>query len=193
MGLSLLELCALLEETGRAVAPVPVLASLVLGGLPLARVGTRAQRERFLPALARGEAILTAALVDAGSADPAAPATRARREGARFLLDGEKRSVPGRGRRAARARAGHDRRTARASSSSIRARPACASRSACVSGRRPDFTPVPHGGAGAGRARRRGRRRGRAAALAARRRARGGSRRRRSASPSARSRSPPTT
>ena len=97
MGLSLLELCALLQETGRAVAPVPALASLVLGGLPLARAGTPAQRERWLPALARGELILTAALVDAGSADPAAPATRARREGARFLLDGEKRSVPAAG------------------------------------------------------------------------------------------------
>ncbi len=94
MGLSLLELCALLQETGRAVAPVPVLASLALAGLPLARAGTPAQRELFLPALARGELILTAALVDAGSADPAAPATRARREGDRFVLAGEKRSVP---------------------------------------------------------------------------------------------------
>jgi alkylation response protein AidB-like acyl-CoA dehydrogenase len=94
MGLGLLELCALLEEVGRAVAPVPALASLALAGLPLARAGTPAQRERWLPALARGEAILTAAFVDAGSADPAAPATRARREGGRFLLDGEKRSVP---------------------------------------------------------------------------------------------------
>ena len=31
MGLGLVELCALLQETGRAVAPVPVLASLALG------------------------------------------------------------------------------------------------------------------------------------------------------------------
>jgi alkylation response protein AidB-like acyl-CoA dehydrogenase len=94
MGLSLLELCALLQETGRAVAPVPALASLALAGLPLARAGTQAQRERWLPALARGEAILTAALVDAGAADPAAPATRARREGAGFRIDGEKTGVP---------------------------------------------------------------------------------------------------
>ena len=95
MGLSLLELCALLQETGRAV--VPALAALALAGLPLARAGTKAQRERWLPALARGEAILTAALVDADSADPAAPATRARREGARFLLDGVKHNVPAAG------------------------------------------------------------------------------------------------
>ncbi len=97
MGLSLLELCALLQETGRAVAPVPVLAALALAGLPIERAGTPAQRERLLPALARGELILTAALVDAGSADPAAPATRARKDGGRFLLTGEKRSVPAAG------------------------------------------------------------------------------------------------
>jgi alkylation response protein AidB-like acyl-CoA dehydrogenase len=94
MGLGLLELCALLQETGRAVAPAPVLASLALAGLPLARAGTAPQRERWLPPLARGEAILTAALVDAGSADPASPATRAHREGTRSLLEGEKRFVP---------------------------------------------------------------------------------------------------
>jgi alkylation response protein AidB-like acyl-CoA dehydrogenase len=97
MGLSLLELCALLQETGRAVAPVPALAALALAGLPLARAGTQAQRERWLPPLARGEAILTAALTDADSSDPAAPATRARREGDRFLLEGEKREVPAAG------------------------------------------------------------------------------------------------
>ncbi len=97
LGLGLVELCALLQETGRAVAPVPVLASLALAGLPLARAGTQVQRERWLAALARGEAILTAALVDAGSSDPAAPATRARREGGRFLLDGKKLGVPAEG------------------------------------------------------------------------------------------------
>jgi alkylation response protein AidB-like acyl-CoA dehydrogenase len=93
MGLGLLELCALLHEVGRAVAPVPVLPALAQAGLAIARAGTPAQRERWLGALARGEAILGAAISDAGSADPAAPATRARREGGRFVLDGEKRGV----------------------------------------------------------------------------------------------------
>ena len=94
MGLGLVELCALFQETGRAVAPVPVVGALALAGLAIARAGTQAQRERLLPALARGEQILTAALVDAASADPAAPATRARRDGSRFVLTGAKRSVP---------------------------------------------------------------------------------------------------
>jgi alkylation response protein AidB-like acyl-CoA dehydrogenase len=94
MGLGLLELCTLLEEIGRAVAPVPVLASLVLGGLPIARFGSEAQRDRWLRALATGDAILSAALVDAGSDDLARPATRARREGNAWILDGAKRLVP---------------------------------------------------------------------------------------------------
>jgi hypothetical protein len=102
MGLGLLEVCTLLEEIGRAVAPVPVLASLVLGGLPIARFGSEAQQERWLRALATGGAILSAALVDAASDDVAQPATRARRDGnsrqpsgsSGWILDGAKRLVP---------------------------------------------------------------------------------------------------
>jgi alkylation response protein AidB-like acyl-CoA dehydrogenase len=94
MGLGLLELLVLCEEAGRAVAPVPIVPALVLAGLPLARVATPAQREAWLRPLAAGEALLTAALHDAGSADPARPATRARRDGASFRLEGAKRLVP---------------------------------------------------------------------------------------------------
>lgn len=94
MGLGLLELCTLLEEWGRAVAPVPAFAALLLGGLPIARFGSEAQRARWLPGLASGEHLLSAALQDAGSEDPAAPATSARRDGADFLVSGTKRLVP---------------------------------------------------------------------------------------------------
>src|SRR5437899_10925389 len=38
-GLGLIELGVLLEEIGRAVAPVPVLPSLVLGALPVTEFG----------------------------------------------------------------------------------------------------------------------------------------------------------
>ncbi len=97
MGLGILEVCTLLEEIGRAVAPVPALASLVLGGLPVARFGSDAQRDRWLKALASGDAILTAALVDAGSDDVANPATRAKRDGSAWVLDGAKHLVPAAG------------------------------------------------------------------------------------------------
>ncbi|RIK91352.1 MAG: acyl-CoA dehydrogenase, partial [Proteobacteria bacterium] len=70
MGLGLPELCTLLEEAGRAVAPAPALAALALGGLPIAKFGSEAQRARWLAPLAAGDALLTAALDDAGSEDP---------------------------------------------------------------------------------------------------------------------------
>lgn len=94
MGLGLPELLALCEEVGRAVAPVPVLPALAGAGLAVARFGDEAQRAAWLAPLAAGEALLAAALDDAGSSDPALPATRARRDGAGFRLDGAKRCVP---------------------------------------------------------------------------------------------------
>jgi alkylation response protein AidB-like acyl-CoA dehydrogenase len=94
LGFGFLELCSLLEEVGRCLAPVPVLPTLVLGALPIAAFGTDAQRARWLPEVAAGHALLSAALQDAGSADPAAPATRARPEAGGWRLDGAKREVP---------------------------------------------------------------------------------------------------
>jgi hypothetical protein len=97
MGMGFLELCVLLEEVGRAVAPGPWLATLVHGALPLAEFGSEAQRAAWLPRVAAGSAKLAAALEDAGSAEGAPPATRARRDDAGYALDGNKRAVPGAG------------------------------------------------------------------------------------------------
>lgn len=94
MGFGFPELCILLEEVGRSVAPVPVLSTLVLAGLPIARFGSEAQKAELLPAMVGGDLLLTAALVDAGSADVERPATRAQRDGGGWLLDGEKVFVP---------------------------------------------------------------------------------------------------
>lgn len=94
MGFGFQELCALLHEIGRAVAPLPVLPSLVFGGLAITAFGTEEQKKEWLAPMAAGEAILTGALIDAASTDPAAPATRARQRGGTWVLDGEKRLVP---------------------------------------------------------------------------------------------------
>lgn len=101
LGFGFLELCAFLEEVGRALAPAPVVPALVLGALPIAAFGTQAQRARWLPEIAAGRALLSAALQDAGSADPASPASRARPDAGGWLLYGAKREVP-HARRAAR-------------------------------------------------------------------------------------------
>jgi len=97
-GLGVLELGILLEEVGRAVAPVPVWASLVLGALPIAAFGSAAQRARWLPAAARGEAVLSAALLDLDGRDPLAPTARAARVGGDWRITGVKTCVPAGGR-----------------------------------------------------------------------------------------------
>src|SRR5512143_3051095 len=51
-GMGIVELGILCEEVGRAVAQVPVLASLVLGALPVAEFGSAAQKRALLPGVA---------------------------------------------------------------------------------------------------------------------------------------------
>jgi len=97
MGMGEIELCVLLEQVGRAVAPGPWLATLVHGALPLAEFGTEAQKTAWLPRVAAGTARLAAALDDAGSAAGAPPATRASAAQGAVELEGAKRAVPGAG------------------------------------------------------------------------------------------------
>jgi len=92
-GLGLVELCLVLEQVGRTVAPVPAWPTLVLGALPIAEFGSRDQRA-LLRAVASGDAVLSAALIEPGSEDPARPAARARRDGGTWRLDGVKTCVP---------------------------------------------------------------------------------------------------
>src|SRR5262245_47249578 len=78
----------------RRPAPVPALAALALGGLPLARFGTADQQARWLPGLAAGTTVLTAALVEP-SGDPTRPTTTATRDGdGGWILAGERTNVP---------------------------------------------------------------------------------------------------
>ena len=92
-GLGFLETCLVLEQVGHAVAPVPVLPTIVLGALPIARFGTDAQRKDLLPPVVAGELILTAALVEIGT-DPRQPTTTATADGDGWRLDGVKVCVP---------------------------------------------------------------------------------------------------
>ncbi|HVP30709.1 MAG TPA: acyl-CoA dehydrogenase family protein [Myxococcota bacterium] len=92
-GLGFLELALVAEQAGRTVAAVPLLETLVLGALPIAAFGDEAQRERWLPRVAQGAAVLTAALQEADD-EATLPPTRATREGEGFRLDGEKPCVP---------------------------------------------------------------------------------------------------
>ena len=88
------ELAALLVELGAAVAPVPAWETLVLGALPIARFGSEAQQEAWLPKIAAGEAIHPAALVEPGARDPRDVQARATRTGDGWAIAGTKTCVP---------------------------------------------------------------------------------------------------
>jgi alkylation response protein AidB-like acyl-CoA dehydrogenase len=63
-GAGYLELCALAEELGRALAPVPFSSSIFLGSEFLKAAGSDAQKQAWLPKLASGEAIATFAFAE---------------------------------------------------------------------------------------------------------------------------------
>jgi acyl-CoA dehydrogenase len=60
-GKGMIELCVMLVAQGRALAPVRLWETIALGAMPLAQFGTDVQKKEWLPAVTRGDAILTAA------------------------------------------------------------------------------------------------------------------------------------
>ncbi|HSN83029.1 MAG TPA: acyl-CoA dehydrogenase family protein [Polyangiales bacterium] len=87
-GMGLTELCLLLQQVGRTVAPIPAIETLVSSALPLAEYGSSEQKDRFLTAIVQGRSILTPALVDTGSRNPLNPSAVARPEGAGWRVTG---------------------------------------------------------------------------------------------------------
>ncbi|MEM9728900.1 MAG: acyl-CoA dehydrogenase family protein [Myxococcota bacterium] len=87
-GLGLTELCLLLQQVGRTVAPIPALSTLVAGALPIAEFGTPEQQDRFLGGIAQGRTILAAALVDLGTRNALAPSAEARSDGDGWRVSG---------------------------------------------------------------------------------------------------------
>lgn len=93
-GLGLTELCLLLEQQGRTVAPVPLWATLVLGALPIAEFGSSEVRARWLPGVAAGDVRLSAAITEVAASPTRRPAVRAERHGDGFRLTGTAAAVP---------------------------------------------------------------------------------------------------
>jgi acyl-CoA dehydrogenase len=75
-GLGLIELCRVLIEAGRTVAPIP-LATHAACALALSDLGSDEQRERWLPGAATGAHLLAAAVAEDRNALPSHPATTA--------------------------------------------------------------------------------------------------------------------
>ena len=96
-GLGFLEQCSVLAETGRAASPVPYLSSIVLGAGAIASFGTASQQRQWAAPAGDGSVVLTAALAEEDSDDPASPSTRAERTGGAaggWRLSGVKTAVP---------------------------------------------------------------------------------------------------
>jgi alkylation response protein AidB-like acyl-CoA dehydrogenase len=86
-----LELCVIAEEMGRALAPVPFSSTVYLAAEILLLGGSEAQKRKWLPAIAKGEAIGTLALFE-GKGNPAHAAIKLTANGG--LLNGTKKPVP---------------------------------------------------------------------------------------------------
>ncbi len=95
-GMSLIEGVALYQELGRALAPTPHFVSAVMSGGVLAAAGSPAQKERWLRAIASGEAVITPAWLEPenGFSPRGVTATATgTAEGGGFRLHGLKRHV----------------------------------------------------------------------------------------------------
>ena len=98
-GLDFVAACLVIEAAGRTAAYVPVVETMVYGALPIAAFGTAAQRAAWLPGLASGDTIFTAALAELagevilpGGETPATTATQ--QVDGTWTIEGTKACVP---------------------------------------------------------------------------------------------------
>jgi alkylation response protein AidB-like acyl-CoA dehydrogenase len=88
---SLTDAAVLFEELGRGPVPGPFFSSGVLGALTALEAASPAQRQAVLPAVARGETVLSVAITEPNASwGPQGVTLRARRSGDRYRLDGVK-------------------------------------------------------------------------------------------------------
>ncbi len=86
-----LELCVIAEEMGRALAPVPFSSTVYLAAEAILLAGSDAQKQKWLPKIASGEAIGTLALFE-GKGNPSPQGIKL--SGAGGSLNGVKKPVP---------------------------------------------------------------------------------------------------
>ncbi|MGN6523393.1 MAG: acyl-CoA dehydrogenase family protein [Actinomycetes bacterium] len=92
VGADALAVCIVIEEVARVCASSSLIPAVnKLGSMPLLLAASDEQKQRYLPPMARGEAMFSYGLSEreAGS-DTAAMRTRARRDGDEWVLDGQK-------------------------------------------------------------------------------------------------------
>jgi acyl-CoA dehydrogenase len=92
-GLGFVETCLVVEAAGRSAAYVPAIETLAAAAPAVARFGSEAQRQRWLPGVVTGDTVLTTALVELGGT-PSSPSVVAERDGDGWVLSGSKSCVP---------------------------------------------------------------------------------------------------
>ncbi len=116
-----LELCVIAEEMGRALAPVPFSSTVYLAAEALLIAGSDAQKQKWLPKIASGDAIGTLALFE-GKGNPSPKAVKLTANGG--VLNGVKKPVAGwRDRRLRRGRGAHRLQRARVRYLAVHRRP----------------------------------------------------------------------
>ena len=91
----LLDLFGIYQEMGRSLFPSPHLPSVIVAGETILRAGSEEQRQRVLPALAKGELLVAPALMEPSAEyGPEGVQLTAKAEGGGYRLDGAKILVP---------------------------------------------------------------------------------------------------
>jgi alkylation response protein AidB-like acyl-CoA dehydrogenase len=94
-GPSFFDLVVLLEEMGRFLVPVPLLPTVILGGLAVLQGGTKAKKQEILPKIATGELILTTAFSELDVANGVTGGDYSSvRKGDRWVIHGTRLFVP---------------------------------------------------------------------------------------------------
>jgi alkylation response protein AidB-like acyl-CoA dehydrogenase len=81
------------EEMGRTLTASPFLSTAVMAATAISRAGSPAQKQRWLPAIVSGDAVIATAIDEGRRHDPAGTAMRAERHGNGFRLTGAKTYV----------------------------------------------------------------------------------------------------
>jgi alkylation response protein AidB-like acyl-CoA dehydrogenase len=92
-GLGYLGMGVVLEETGRTLAPSPLLSSALTGASALMLGGSTAQKQALLPKVVDGTAILALAVDETAHHNPLKTALKAEKSGAGYKLTGKKTYV----------------------------------------------------------------------------------------------------
>jgi len=93
MGLGHVEAGVVMEELGHTLTPLPFLSTAVLAATAIARFGSGAQKNEYLPRIATGDLIAALAVDEATKHRPDKIALAATRAGNAFVLDGAKTFV----------------------------------------------------------------------------------------------------